>query len=185
MNAIDFGPEGLIYTGSDDCTVKIWRKNLGPSASHVLLTTLRGININKISNSNSNSPVKALALNSNGSSLYTGCSNGDIIWWEKERDSSSQMRQAGILRGHVRAVLCLTTVLGGNYNLLFSGSVDATIRVWSRGLLDSHKHTCSAVIKAHSGPVKCIAAKVEEENRVVLFSGSLDGSVNMWRIAVN
>ena len=84
----------------------------------------------------------------------------------------------------MHAVLCLATV-SGNYNLLFNGSVDATIRVWSRGLLDSHKHTCSAVIKAHSGPVKCIAAKVEEENRVVLFSGSLDGSVNMWRIAVN
>ena len=91
MNAIAVGSDGLIFTGSDDCTVKIWRKNLGPSP-HVLLTTLRGKNKNK--SSSSNLPVKALALNSNGSALYTGgSSNGDIIWWKKDqRYSYSQMR---------------------------------------------------------------------------------------------
>ena len=46
-------------------------------------------------------------------------------------------------------VQILATV-GGNYNLLLSGSVGGTIHMRSRGSLESDKNTCWAVIKAHS-----------------------------------
>ena len=109
VNAVIVGPDGLLFTGSDDCTVKIWRKNFGPSP-HMLLTTLRGES--GPGRDNGMGPVKALALNANGSALYAGTSNGQIVCWEKERYSSSQMRQIDILGGPQHAILSLA--IGGN-----------------------------------------------------------------------
>jgi WD40 repeat protein len=178
VNAIAVGPDGFLFTGSDDCTVKIWRKNLGRSP-HMLLTTLRGESGHR--SENGLGPVKALALNDNGSARYAGTSNGQIICWEKERYSSSQMRQADILGGPQHAILCLTT--GGN-NLLFSGSADATVRTWVRSI-DSGLHTCiSTMMRAHGGRVKCIVSTLNEENEGMLFTGGLDGAVKLWRVSV-
>ena len=109
VNAVIVGPDGFLFTGSDDCMVKIWRKNLGPSL-HMLLTTLRGES--GPGRDNGMGPVKALSLNANGSALYAGTSNGQIVCWEKERYSSSQMRQIDILCGPQHAILSLAT--GGN-----------------------------------------------------------------------
>jgi WD40 repeat protein len=178
VNAIAVGPDGFLFTGSDDCTVNIWRKNLGRSQP-MLLTTLHKQSGH--CGENGMGPVKDLALNGNGSSLYTGTSNGQIICWEKERYSSSQMRQVDILGSPQHAILCLTT--GGN-NLLFSGSADATIRTWVRSK-DSNLHTfILTVMRAHLGPVKCIVSTLNEENEGMLFTGGIDGAVKLWRVSV-
>ena len=92
---------------------------------HIYFTTLRGES--GPGRDNGMGPVKAFALNANGSALYAGTSNGQIVCWEKERYSSSQMPQIDILGGPQHAILSLAT--GGN-NLLFSGSADATICTW-------------------------------------------------------
>ena len=144
----------------------------------MLLTTLRGES--GPGRDNGMGPVKALALNANGSALYAGTSNGQIVCWEKERYSSSQMRQIDILGGPQHAILSLAT--GGN-NLLFSGSADATIRTWIRS--DSGSHTCiSTMMRAHGGPVKCIVSTLDDENDGMLFTGGLDGAVKLWRVTV-
>ena len=144
----------------------------------MLLTTLRGES--GPGRENGMGPVKALALNANGSALYAGTSNGQIVCWEKERYSSSQMCQIDILGGPQHAILSLAT---GGDNLLFSGSADATIRTWIRS--DSGSHTCiSTMMRAHGGPVKCIVSTLDDENDGMLFARGLDGAVKLWRVSV-
>ena len=76
----------------------------------MLLTALRGES--GPGRDNGMGPIKALTLNANGSALYAGTSNGQIVCWEKVRYSSSQMRQIDILGGPQHAILSLET--GGN-----------------------------------------------------------------------
>ncbi|XP_050364411.1 protein JINGUBANG-like [Argentina anserina] len=64
----------------------------------------------------------------------------------------------GVLRGHRLAVLCLATA----GNLLFSGSADKNICVWRRELGQGGAHTCLSVLTGHLGPVKCLT--VEEDH---------------------
>jgi hypothetical protein len=71
-------------------------------------------------------------------------------------------------------------------NVVVSGSTDRTLCVWRR---DGAKHVCLAVLARHTGPVKCVAMDEEEavgscaDRRFVVYSGSLDGSVKVWRLS--
>lgn len=75
--------------------------------------------------------------------------------------------------------------LAAGKNLVFSGSADKNVCVWKREVNGSH--TCLSVLTGHTGPVKCIAAEQEEpeENkhqRWTVYTGSLDKSVKVWRV---
>jgi hypothetical protein len=67
-----------------------------------------------------------------------------------------------------------------------SGSADRTLCVWRR---DGAEHVSLAVLAGHTGPVKCVAMDEEEaagssaDWRFVVYSGSLDGSVKVWRLS--
>lgn len=70
---------------------------------------------------------------------------------------------------------------------MLSGSEDTTIRVWRREE-GSCFHECLAVLDAHRGPVKCLAASLEIEKVVVMgflvYSSGLDQTFKVWRIKV-
>ncbi|KAG6436253.1 hypothetical protein SASPL_101139 [Salvia splendens] len=83
----------------------------------------------------------------------------------------------GVLRGHKVAVLCLVAV----GRLVMSGSADKSICVWRRG--SGGVHECVAVLRGHGGPVKCLAAEEEGRRRWIVYSGSLDKSVKVWRVS--
>ncbi|KAI6690065.1 hypothetical protein NL676_026893 [Syzygium grande] len=110
--------DGCVFTCSSDGSVKIWRRVFGES-SHILTKTLKF----------QLSPVNSLALSSLPSTciLYLGSSDGLINFCEKEK-TSRRFNHGGFLQGHHFAVLCLATIA----DLIFSGSKDATIRVWRR-----------------------------------------------------
>jgi WD40 repeat protein len=83
-------------------------------------------------------------------------------------------------------VLCLA-VAG---RVVVSGSADRTISVWRRE--EGADHARLAVLTGHTGPVKCVAMDEEEKEegdsdgaprRWVVYSGSLDGSVKVWRVS--
>lgn len=87
------------------------------------------------------------------------------------------------------AVLCLA-VAG---RLVVSGSADKTLCVWRREKGSAGGvggHTKLAALKGHTGPVKCLAMEEEDAGpdgrpqgpRYVVYSGSLDQSVKVWRI---
>ncbi|XP_077224943.1 protein JINGUBANG-like [Tasmannia lanceolata] len=167
VNSVVSGFDGLVFTGSADGTVKVWRRELkGKRTKHCFIQTLL----------KQESAVTALAVNPLGSVIYCGSSDGLVNFWEREKHLS----HGGVLRGHKMAVLCLSTA----GNLVFSGSADKTICVWRR---DTGAHTCLSVLNGHTGPVKCLAVEEDrestaEDRRWIVYSGSLDKSVKMWKV---
>ncbi|XP_073030281.1 protein JINGUBANG-like [Primulina eburnea] len=172
VNSVEVGFCGLFFTGSADGTVKAWRRELvGKYTEHVLVETLL----------NEDHAVTSLAVNRAAGALYAGSSDGLVRFWERGKHF---MSFSGVLRGHKMAVLCLAAM----GNLVLSGSADSNICVWRRDV--GGVHTCMAVLTGHGGPVKCLAVKndtaetAEEDDGKswVVYSGSLDKSVKVWRV---
>ncbi|PIN19595.1 WD40 repeat-containing protein [Handroanthus impetiginosus] len=173
VNAIVAGFNGLVFTGSADGTVKVWRRKVqGKRTEHLLSQTLL----------KQECAITALAVDPSATVLYCGSSDGLVNFWER----NNFLSHGGVLRGHKLAVLCLATA----GNLVFSGSADTNICVWRR---EGGEHVCLSVLVGHGGPVKCFA--VEEEKAVaraqwgggdrqyILYSGSIDKSVKIWRVS--
>ncbi|CAK7339466.1 unnamed protein product [Dovyalis caffra] len=171
VNSIVAGYDGLVFTGAADGTVKVWRRELqGKGTKHFFSQTLL----------KQECAVTAVAVNPDATVVYCGSSDGLVNFWEREK----HMSHGGVLRGHKLAVLCLVTA----GNLVFSGSADMGICVWRKMGSD---HICLSLLTGHNGPVKCLAAEKEHESastnerRWILYSGSLDKSVKMWRVSEN
>ncbi|XP_010532435.1 PREDICTED: myosin heavy chain kinase C [Tarenaya hassleriana] len=73
-------------------------------------------------------------------------------------ERQKHLSHGGTLHGHRTAVLCLAAA----GNLLLSGGADKNICVWRRH--HDGTHTCSSVLTDHMGPIKCLAAVEEEDN---------------------
>lgn len=168
INAVVAGFAGLVFTGSADGTVKVWHRQLhGKGTKHLFLQTLL----------NQETAITSLAVNTEGAIIYCGSSDGLVNFWEREK----HLKHGGVLRGHKHAVLCLATA----GNLVFSGSADKSICVWRR---EGGVHTCLSVLTGHTGPVKCLAVEEDQEStkrdqRWIVYSGSLDKSVKIWRVS--
>lgn len=167
INAMVASTDGSIYTGSADKRIKVWKKLQGERA-HTRVDLLE----------NHSSGVNALALNTASTVLYSGSCDSAIFVWEK--DQSDKMAVVGVLQGHSQSILCLAVMS----DLLFSGSADKTIRIWSSV---DRNHSCLAVLEGHQGPVKCLAATLDQYNppdTFLIYSGSLDCSIKVWRIFI-
>ncbi|XP_059653939.1 protein JINGUBANG-like [Cornus florida] len=164
------GFEGLVFTGSADGTVKVWQREQ-QKPKHTLAQVLL----------NHDSAVTSLAVS--GGVAYCGSSDGLVSFWERGKQLMSA--HVGVLRGHKRAVLCLAAA----GNLVLSGSADKSICVWRR-MGEGGVHTCLCVLTGHGGPVKCLAVEEDrdqewskEDGRWIVYSGSLDKSVKVWRVS--
>lgn len=182
INAIVVSSDGLVYTGSADKKIKIWKKN--ETKKHFLIGTLE----------KHRSSVNALALNENGSILYSGACDRSILVWEK-RDCSGMnqdhgnetMVLVGALRGHSKAILCLVVV----DELVCSGSADNSVRIWRRGIGEKD-YACLGVLQGHRKPVKCLAMEVDSKSdkngddcsSYLVYSGSLDCDIKVWQIRI-
>ncbi|CAL4934789.1 unnamed protein product [Urochloa decumbens] len=178
--AAGFG--GLVLTGSADGTVKVWRREVvagGERTRHVLESVLR--------EGGDGGAVTAVAACPEARAVYVGTSDGLVTCWRWDADG--EPRLAAVLAGHRMGVMCLAV----SGRVVVSGSADRTLCVWRRDDDDSHgggdKHVRLAVLAGHTGPVKCVAVAadvVEDgdgERRFVVYSGSLDGSVKVWRLS--
>lgn len=179
INAVAVSDDGRVYTGSTDKRIKVWKKGQGEKKhkhknKHFLVDTLE----------KHNSGINALALNSDGSLLYSGACDRSILVWEKEEEGGGdgKMVVVGALRGHTRSILSLVVVL----DLVCSGSEDKTIRVW-RGV-DHREYSCVGVLEGHRGPIKSLTAVVDHcdpsEASFLVYSGSLDCDVKVWQVFV-
>jgi hypothetical protein len=99
----------------------------------------------------------------------------DVALWRLEgADSASapaRAARAGALRGHARPVLSLAPSHDGA--LLYSGSHDATARVWSLAA-----RTCLAVLSGHGGGVRALAPSADGR---ALFTAGADNTLRAWR----
>ncbi|KAL8063333.1 hypothetical protein ABFX02_01G021300 [Erythranthe guttata] len=188
--------EGLLYTGSYDRTVKVWRisdsRCVDSIAAHDDL-------------------INAVVVNQDDGCVFTCSSDGSVKIWRRVYGQSSHTLTM-TLKFQPSPVNALAISpspqnscflysgssdgfinfwekekMSGRYNhggflqghrfsvlclvaiekLLFSGSEDTTIRVWRREE-GSCFHECMAVLDAHRGPVKCLAATLEIEKVVVM-----------------
>lgn len=168
VNSVVCGPDAMVFTGSADGTVKVWkREGRGKSTKHNYVQTLL----------KQECAVTALTTSGSGSALYCGSSDGIVNYWE----NGKELTHGGVLKGHKLAVLCLAAA----GNLVFSGSADKTICVWKK---EGMAHTILSVLTGHTGPVKCLAVEKELEStasdqRWVVYSGSLDKSVKVWSVS--
>lgn len=169
VSAVAVSKDGTVYTGSADRRIRVWAKPLGEKR-HVLVATLE----------KHKSAVNALALNDDGSVLFSGACDRSILVWERE-DSANHMAVTGALRGHGKAILCLFNV----GDLLLSGSADRTVRMWKRE--EDGSYCCLGVLEGHAKPVKSLVAVTDTRaNGVVsVISGSLDGAVKVWQVSVS
>jgi WD40 repeat protein len=175
--AAGFG--GLVLTGSADGTVKVWRREAAADrTSHVLQRVLR----------EGDGAVTAIAACPEARAVYVGSSDGLVTCWRWGLDVDAQPTHAGVLAGHGMGVLCLAV----SGRVVVSGSADGTLCVWRRDDDDDEQkgHARLAVLVGHTGPVKCVAVAADEdcydadgERRFVVYSGSLDGSVKVWRLS--
>jgi WD40 repeat protein len=183
--------EGLLYSGSWDKTLKVWRISD--------FKCLESINAHDDA---VNAVVYAFE-----SYVFTGSADGTVKMWKREMDGRGKKTKHvldKILLKQENAVTALTVnrsstviycgssdglvnfwerqqknnlthggVLKGHKlavlcmaaagNLVFSGSADKNVCVWKRD--ESGTHLCLSVLTGHTGPVKCIAI---EENEVEL-----------------
>ncbi|CAN6239477.1 unnamed protein product [Urochloa humidicola] len=182
VNAVAVSPDGIVYTGSADKTIKAWRRDTGRgrrSEKHVLVQTME----------RHRSAVNALALGLDGRVLYSGACDRSVVVWERGGEGEGRMEATGTLRGHKKAILCLAAA----GDVVCSGSADRTVRVWRRGA-GSTGYTCLAVLEGHGAPVKSLALVYGRDRgssgggggggSALVCSGALDGEVKIWSVLV-
>jgi len=98
-------------------------------------------------------------------SASSGNSDNDIVIW-----NVSTAVPINTLRGHLKAVMCLT-VLGGNR--IASGSMDHSIIIW-----DSIKGIHLKTLQGHQLEVRSIV-ELEDDR---LASGSEDNTIKVWNL---
>ncbi|KAL0743534.1 hypothetical protein Bca4012_085047 [Brassica carinata] len=167
VNTVAAGFDDLLFTGSADGTLKVWKRELhGKRTKHSLVNVLM----------KQENAVTALAVSLTACVVYCGTSDGSVNFWE----GKNHLSHGGILRGHRMAVLCLAAA----GSLVLSGGADKNICVWRRN--GDGTHSCLSVLTDHVGPVKCLTAVEDAEEkgdgRWIVYSGSLDKSVKVWRV---
>lgn len=206
--------EGLLYTGSYDRTVKVWRVS-----DKICVDSFAAHEDN----------VNAIVVNQDDGWVFTCSIDGSVkIWRRVYRENSHILTMT--LKFQQSPVNCLAlsstftncflysgssdgTInfwekekFSGRFNhggflqghrfavlclaavekFIFSGSEDTTIRVWRREE-GSYFHECLAILDGHRGPVRCLAACMEMEKVVMgflVYSASLDHSFKIWRVKI-
>lgn len=133
--------------------------------------------------------VRALAFDSRHTGLFTGSDDSTVKYWDVPMFSGAQSQSSSdmvanntlTLRGHTKPVTSL--VYSRVHDILFSGSLDATVRFWKLPARPREKHASTPPVE---GPVVSALdsiwslALLSHESQIA--AASSDGYVRMWNI---
>lgn len=105
--------------------------------------------------------------------VITAGGEGLIRTWAYNQTTNSFV-PASVLEGHTRGVTCLL-VQG---NMLWSGSMDRTLRVWDMST-GNCVGVCTSAQGGHTEPITCLDS-IMFENQAYVVSGSMDTHVKVW-----
>lgn len=154
--------EGLLYSGSWDKTLKVWRiadfKCLESIHAHddAVNSVLAGFQC----------------------FAFTGSADGTVKMWKREttREGKTKHVLDRILLRQENAVTALA--VNASSTVIYCGSSDGLVNLWERDPKNNLTH--GGVLKGHKLAVLCLAA-----GRNLVFSGSADKNVCVWRREVN
>ena len=183
-------PGGLLASGSDDKTVRIWNADTGAhvatleghgNAVHALAAFPDG----RLASGSWDKTIRLWSLATractqvlphprgvnalavlDGGRLASGCDDNRIHIWSL----AGGVKEA-VLEGHTRTVRALAALPNG---LFASGSFDETVRVWDVGAC-----ACVAVLKGHRNTVVALAAL--RDGRLASGSWS-DPLIRVWEL---
>jgi len=191
LTTLAMGSNGNIYTGSPDCTIRVWSDGSCIKSMHgttsiyelamgddAVYSLSDNDDIQKwyvagdawlldakfhLDTSDTNTCVSAIAVGLDGK-IYTGGSNGSIYVWTTD-DTHSLLQT---LRGHTGVIDALHVDRNGQ---LYSGSGDTTIRVWSG--VDSRQ---LYILQGHTE----IVCHITTGNDGLIYSASGDTTIRIW-----
>ncbi|XP_021737664.1 transducin beta-like protein 3 [Chenopodium quinoa] len=112
-------------------------------------------------------PVMAMACDASGGLLATAGADRKVLVWDVDGGFCTHY-----FKGHKGVVTCIMFHPDPDCLLLFSGSDDASVRVW-----DLITKKCAATMEKHFSAVVSLAMS---EDRRFLLSAGRDKVVNMW-----
>jgi len=115
------------------------------------------------------SPVRSLALNPANTLLVAGCADGVVGVWDVPR-----RRPLSRLRAHAGAVTAVVL----SDQLLFSGSADLTVRVWT---LDHLHIQHLATLSSHGSPVHALG--LSRDRMLLMGATATSTAVALWDVA--
>ncbi|XP_029433433.1 transducin beta-like protein 3 isoform X2 [Rhinatrema bivittatum] len=163
--------ETFIASGSQDCTVKIWKlpeslstkmrggKNLAPELLHAQVTE-----------KGHDKDINSITVSPNDRLVATGSQDRTAKLWAVEDCSL-----LGVFRGHIRGIWCVQ--FSPMDQVLASSSADGTLKLW--GLQD---FSCLKTFEGHDASV--LKVVFVSRGTQLLTSGS-DGLLKLWTIKTN
>jgi WD40 repeat protein len=154
VRSVAFSKTGLLASGSDDNTVRLW--NLGAGTSRML--------------KGHTDDVYAVAFSPDGKRLASASKDNTIRLWDISKNPTSSIE----LTGHEGTVSSVAFSPDGK--TLASGSYDQTIRLWT---LDSAYKPIGAVriLNGHEGDVDSVTFN---RDGTKLASSGMDKKVRLW-----
>jgi WD40 repeat protein len=161
-NAIAFSETGLLFTGSDDKTLKQWR-----IASDAPVKNFAHPNL-----------VDSVAFNHDGTQLATGCHDGILRTWDVQKGPTLKAIQA---HTQPQPSAIYSVAWTGESKQLATASFDKTAKLYdvaSSNLVKEFKaFKEKEFVKGHRDQVFCVALN---SNGKVIATGSSDKTIKLW-----
>lgn len=153
LTALTLSPDDkFLFSASHSRQIRVWD-----------LSTLKCIRSWK----GHDGPVMAMACDASGGLLATAGADRKVLVWDVDGGFCTHY-----FKGHKGVVTCIMFHPDPNCLLLFSGSDDATVRVW-----DLITKKCASTMEKHFSAVVSLA--MSEDRRFLLTAGR-DKVVNIW-----
>ncbi|CAJ1933405.1 unnamed protein product [Sphenostylis stenocarpa] len=151
--------EGLLYSGSWDKTLKVWRV-----ADYKCLDSI-----------NAHDDAVNAVVTASGGYVFTGSADGTVKVWRRVSDEKGKKPKHVLDRILLRQENAVTALaVNRTATVVYCGSSDGMVNFWERDEKGGFSH--GGVLRGHKQAVLCLAAAGN-----LLFSGSADKNVCVWK----